>query len=316
MKEISIAVCTDENYALNAAITIYSTAKNLQEGIIKAYIVDGGINFKTKKRIEKILKFKKLDLIWLKPNLSIFDNLHFATWTSKVTHARCLIPDLIPDSIQKILYLDADMLVLKDINKLWNTPFGGKVLLACQGQKYPYVSKRSKHKFLINAGMKPSSPYFNAGLLLINILEWEKYSVLNNYIKLINEFKDFTIPGQDALNVIFENKWKPLDKYWQVVSPIYHSSNKYNKKIAKNANIIHFTGIPPSFPRCNHPKKSLFYKYVYQSGWFSIKEYLEWRSKLLIESLFYIIYSLAMKVIRTLLSSSLRKKIKVFLKIQ
>jgi hypothetical protein len=49
MKEIAIAVCFDENYALNGAMVLYSAAKNIEKNVkIRAYIVDGGISEKTR----------------------------------------------------------------------------------------------------------------------------------------------------------------------------------------------------------------------------------------------------------------------------
>lgn len=292
MKEISIAVCTDENYALNAAMVLYSAAQNVQkESSIKAYVVDGGISDETKKRFKKIMKGTKLNIIWLNPDLSIFDNLPLSSWITKIAHSRTLLPYIIPENSEKILYLDSDMLILEDITKLWDTPLNDVTLAASESSIYSHIYERPDAKTFINAGMDPSSPYFTSGLLLINISKWKENDTLSKYIKILKEMgNEFKYRTQDPLNIILENKWKPIDANWQVIGLIYHSSDLYHKSLVKNAKIIHFTNTPPGFPKCNHPKKSLFFKYVYHSGWFSKGEYLKWRYRLLIKGLYYAPY--------------------------
>ncbi len=283
---MSIAVCFDENYTLNGAITLYSASRNIRDGIkIKAYIIDGGVKEKTKKKVKRI-ESNDLEIIWLNPDLSIFDNLPLSSWTTRVAHARLLLPDLIKE--EKILYLDSDMLVVDDIYKLWEIPFNKNIILAWQDSKYPYVNKKKNYKILTGAGMKLVAPYFNSGLLLIDINKWKKGNILNKYIKLLKSIgKSFTHRNQDALNIILENKWKKLNNDWQVATTTFLSNKKEDIELSKKAKIIHFTSIPPGKPGCRHPQKKIFYNYVYDSEYFSKQEYFWWRFVLLIKEIFY-----------------------------
>jgi lipopolysaccharide biosynthesis glycosyltransferase len=285
-KEISIVVCFDENYALNGAMTLYSTSQNIRDGVkIKAYIINGGVKEKTRKKFKKI-ESDTLEIIWLNPDLSIFDNLPLSSWTTKAAHARLLVPDLIKE--EKIIYLDSDMLVLDDIYELWNVLFGKYIIAASQSLVAPSVNKRPNCNILIEAGMNKKSPYFSTGLLLINTNRWKRKNILGEYISLLkNMGTKFIYRNQDPLNVILENSWKKLDEEWQVTTPTFYSLKKEDQKLAKNAKIIHFTGTPPGFPRCNHPKKKIFYDYVIHSGWFSAIEYINWYIELLIKDFFY-----------------------------
>jgi lipopolysaccharide biosynthesis glycosyltransferase len=311
IKEISIAVCSDENYALNAAMVLYSAIMNVQENVkIKAYIIDGGIDETTKKRFGKVIRQTNLEIIWLKPDLSIFDNLPLSSWTTKVAHARLLLPDIIPANIEKILYLDSDMLVIKNLGKLWNVPFDGNILLAWQDSKYPKVYKKPNSQTLISAGMSPSSTYFNSGLFLINISQWKKNNILSKYVKLLTEIGDnCTHCDQDLMNIILEGKWKPIDKHWQVASSkIFRSRAKSDQRMVKKCRIIHFTGVPPGFPRCRHPKKALFYNYVDNSGWFSKCGYFKWRLMLFVKGLYYAYLFSAKGLLKKLLKKILPGK--------
>lgn len=288
MKEISIAVCFDENYALNGAMVLHSAAQNIKKGIkIKAYVIDGGVKEKTKKRFKKIAK-DNLEIIWLKPDLSIFNDLPLSPWTTKVSHARLLIPNIIPKRIKKILYLDSDMLVLDDITELWKLSLGNHVLFALQDLTYSHVHKKTNSQALIAAGMASSSPYFNSGLLFINLFNWGKNDVLSKYIEILYKMgHKFTHCNQDALNIILNDKWKPLNHYWLAANTIYQSSKEGIKKIVKNKKMIHFTGTTPGLVGCKHPLKDIFYKYVFHSSWFSKREYFLWRSNLFIKDIHY-----------------------------
>jgi len=273
MKEISIAVCFDENYALNGAMTLYSAAKNIEKNVkIKAYIIDGGIIEETKKRFNKILR-KNLDIIWLEPDLSLFDNLPLSSWTTKVAHSRLLLPYIINDDIKKIIYLDSDILVIGNLLCLWEIPLNNYFLAAFQDITYTNVNKKVNSQVLIDAGMDGLSPYFNSGFLIINIYLWKKNDILRKYIEILKNIGNkFTHCNQDAMNIIFNNKWLKIRKEMQYG----------HKKIEKNIVLIHYTGKIPGFPGCSHPKEDLFYRYVYSSNWFSKSEYYLWRFKLLI----------------------------------
>jgi lipopolysaccharide biosynthesis glycosyltransferase len=299
MKEIAIAVCFDENYALNGAMVLYSAAKNIEKNVkIRAYIVDGGISEKTKKRFNRILR-NNLNIIWLNPDLSMFDNLSLSSWTTKVAHARLLLPYIIKDDIKKIIYLDSDILVIDNIFCLWEVNLNNYLLAAFQDTTYTNVYKKVNSQVLIEAGMNRFSPYFNSGFLLLNKKLCGDENILKDYIEILKSIGNkFTHCNQDAMNIIFKNKWVKLnrEKQYEMTSNNYFC--KKNKKLKKNLVFIHYTGKTPGFPGCKHPKKNIFYYYVYNSKWFSKKEFITWRSKILINDFYNSIFVNCFKKIK------------------
>ena len=289
MKKISIAICTDENYALNGAMAIYSASKNIAEDTrIDAYILDSGIRTVTRKRFERILRRPNIELFWLKPNLDAIDHLPISPWTTKAANARLILPELLSDKTDKVLYLDSDMLVIGDVSELLDYPLEGKCLLACLDGKYPTVQCSRASKVLTEMGLNPQTPYFNSGLLMINVKRWENMETTKRMAKLLEEKGVFfTHKDQDGLNFILQEEWGQLDNSWNVCTSRFDSDDQNDRRITQEAKIIHFTGKPPGLIGCRHPKRELFYKYVKDSNWFSNIEFFLWRTNLEIRDSVY-----------------------------
>lgn len=309
MKEISIALCFDENYALNGAMALYSAAENIQKNVkIKAYIIDGGIRKETKERFKKILS-RNLDIVWLTPDLSIFDNLPLSSWTTKVAHSRLLLPYIIQDDIKKIIYLDSDILVIGDLLNLWKIPLNNYFLAAFQDTTYTNVYKKVNSQVLVEAGMNSFFPYFNSGFLIIDINSWKKNNILLEYIEILRNIGNkFTHCNQDAMNIIFNNKWIKLKKEMQYKNKTNNYFFEKYKKLEEYLVFIHYTGKKPGFPGCKHPKKSIFYEYVYSSHWFSKKEFIIWRTKVQIKDVYNSIVTNSFKKIKKYLNEKIKGK--------
>lgn len=115
------------------------------------------------------------------------------------TYLRLALPRLLPD-VEKILYMDADVLVRESLLPLWETPVEGRVLAAVRGavnlsEKWEWNSERSYWNRL--AGMKGG--YINAGVTLLNLSEARKRGLPDQWDALVKE--KFYYQDQDILNI-------------------------------------------------------------------------------------------------------------------
>ena len=127
------------------------------------------------------------------------------------TMFRCSLPELLPN-LNRIIYLDADLFVNRDIKELWDVDICEYCLagVADEGvdiHNYPKILNKYP-------GIKKES-YFNAGVLYMNL---KKLREFGNLKKLVVDFlvenPEVGLPDQDALNVIFHNKVLYLDGSW------------------------------------------------------------------------------------------------------
>lgn len=127
------------------------------------------------------------------------------------TMFRCSLPELLPN-LNRIIYLDADLFVNRDIKELWDVDICEYCLagVADEGvdiHNYPKILNKYP-------GIKKES-YFNAGVLYMNL---KKLREFGNLKKLVVDFlienPEADLPDQDALNVLFHNKVLYLDGSW------------------------------------------------------------------------------------------------------
>jgi lipopolysaccharide biosynthesis glycosyltransferase len=124
---------------------------------------------------------------------NIFDT--FKKW-SKGTHChyhKIIIPMLFPH-LERILYLDSDTLIFKDISKMYNLDFNHNFILGAQAHD-KYIMKRFNLKL---------KALVNSGVILFNIKKIRKY---NKDIELLyftmKNSKKLKYPEQDSMNIVF-----------------------------------------------------------------------------------------------------------------
>lgn len=150
------------------------------------------------------------------------------------TMFRLLIPEIFPE-LNRIIYLDADLLVLKDISELWNENIDEYTLAA--------VGDRGVWEYLANAyvvleNLIPRNLYFNAGVLLMNLKRIrEKGNLANMVSDFLEKYPECYYPDQDALNCLFYRETKLLDASWNVFANYARM-----KGLPLGENIYHYVG--------------------------------------------------------------------------
>ncbi len=190
-----------------------------------------------------------------------------------------MIADLVPEAVEKIIYLDVDLLVCEDIDGLWNIDLGTFPLGAIPDYGILASSRLRKQKTLV-LELTDSYSYFNSGVLIIDVKEWR----INGYGQKVLELaKKEKLPhhDQDALNKIFMNKWYKIPLCWNVIPPIFYLFSKilFNAKFRQAAieakakpAIIHYAGRykPWEFKRyCGFNDK--YYNYLAETEFAEVK---------------------------------------------
>lgn len=119
------------------------------------------------------------------------------------TYFRIIALDMLPENVNKVLYLDADMIIKKSLKDLYNINIDKLSAIACKDiYGYIYgVGNKSEERL----GLKNKGRYFNAGMMLFNIKYCREHNICQKTIDFIKEHSDIIIwQDQDALNVILE----------------------------------------------------------------------------------------------------------------
>ena len=124
---------------------------------------------------------------------------------------RILLPEILSD-VSRIIYLDADVLVYRDIKELWDMDLHEYCLAAVPD--YPTVNGMGKPYPVAKGDVLPSC-YFNSGVLYMNLERIRMQgSMYENVMKYLIANPKASLPDQDALNVIYGTETYLLDGTW------------------------------------------------------------------------------------------------------
>lgn len=232
MKVLNVAFCIDNNYVNHLIVTIYSLLKNNKSEKIRIHIVASDLTPESKAALNSLKEFhSSLDISYHKADPERISGLSMTmNYISSVTYYRLLLAEIIPGSIDTLLYLDADIVIHGSLKKLFATELGDSY-----GAAVPdiYIDEDDEYKKKIAL---PTATYFNAGVLLLNLKKLrEKNStkkLLANAKKRAHEYQD-----QDAINITFGEMVK-LDREFN-----YQIKDKqYDTLPTDRMTILHYSG--------------------------------------------------------------------------
>ena len=217
MDRIKLVFSCDNNYFLGLAGTLTSLLLFSSTHEIDIHIIDGGISDENHKKLTRIVNLvsPKVKLIIIKPDLSLFDHLPAFSNNSMMTYARLLIPELIKAS--KVIYVDTDILFTKDIKELWQLPLNGKTVAA--GLDFGNENIGMDCSICDDLRISSKEPYFNAGLLVIDLNAERENNIMQKTMQYINTYPEqCRFHDQSGLNVILHKDVLFLDQSWNTQS--------------------------------------------------------------------------------------------------
>jgi lipopolysaccharide biosynthesis glycosyltransferase len=264
---VTIACSTDNAYALPLSVMLKSLAVNADPGReIVVYIVDNHVSSQNRERIAGAVE-SRLKLRWCKPG-ALFPHIE-PEWghVSAATYDKLFISRLLPEDIGKALWLDSDTLVLDDICILFDTPMKGESLLAVQDPLIQKVSSPFGVQNWKKFGLSPADPYFNAGVLLVDVESWRDNDIAGRALThILENGKRVFFYDQEALNVALAGKWTKLNDRWNYSANAQHAKNQSPEH--DSPSIVHFSGglKPWVYPDLGE-LQDLYFQYVDQTGW-------------------------------------------------
>jgi lipopolysaccharide biosynthesis glycosyltransferase len=278
---LTLLAGADDGYAMPLAVSLFSALDTLKPGReVNTYIVDGGFSTANRERVETVLGRPnvKLRLEWLYPDPTSVDTLPepMKDHISVATYYRLLAPYLIADA--KAIYLDSDLVVSRDLDELWQTNLKGHAVAASPNVGVP--SKGHEIPHWQEQGLEPHLPYFNAGVLLLNLEKWREYNLTETVLENIRTYESsYEFADQDGLNAVLQTDWVELDKRWN--AQISNDSFDLAGLDPREVGIIHYTGAFKPWQWLAFGQRSSYYakffRVLERSGWFSPLNYVRFR---------------------------------------
>ena len=185
---------------------------------------------------------------------------------SIATYYRLLAPYLLPKNIEKILYIDCDIIINGNLSSLYEINIKGHPIAMSKDEAYFIEEKYTRLDY------SRSYTYKNAGVALINLKHWRENDIANICLEYISKNPEkLTFHDQDTINAVLHKEIKllPIKYNLQTGFLLTDYSKHFEKEMveileaAKEPVIIHYTGVSkPWYKDSKHPytKRFLYYK--------------------------------------------------------
>lgn len=248
---LNVVFTIDEKFIQHFSVTLVSLLENNKDIAVNVYVIHNIKNLTVFNDIKKFInEVYNIKLNFITVDDSIFEKYKITHHISKAVYFRLLLVDILPSTINKILYLDSDTIVTGSLKELLKLDFNDNFLLAVNDVELDITIPR------LNEIGIPIKNYFNSGVMLINLKLWRLENVSKTLINIANEYMDkIKWWDQDILNICFLNKWGRMnDKYNKL---------KLTEKCDEMPIIIHFNSHTKPWHYLNyHPYKYLYWKYI------------------------------------------------------
>lgn len=275
MENIHVALTFDDNYLEQSIVLMTSILanKNADEKIF-FHILDGGLSDFSK---EILWNMKNCIVEFHQVDENIFKAYKKTDYYPVSMLYTMILPDII--NVDKLIYLDSDMVVNSSLRELWQTNLEENYIGA--------VEDANGKKYIKKFKMKKESKFFNTGVMLINCKKWREDDIPRRAVEFSMAHTGTRFGfDQTVLNILFEGNVKFLNLKWNLqycpinVWPTYKDKDEYKNAI-KNPSIIHYVGDYKPWKKglsCFNPKQEDYFKYHKLTA-FAYPEYESWKKE-------------------------------------
>jgi len=269
---MNIVCATDGNYLRHCVAMLHSLWKHNNRSDLRAFLIFDNVESEELAIALSHLHQLLPSISFLQANPEPLQGFPVNGHATVATYFRLLLPVLLPKDVNKVIFIDADTILMNGLDELWNTPLDGKALaavpvhcLSCSDHGYQFGS------------------YFNAGIMLVNLDRWRSSDLLNRGRTFAKEYPEkLRHWDKDVLNHVFTDDWVAVGDRWNACPHLFGLTPGYELDVdnlslaeqqAINAPaIVHFAGPGPVKPwnaRCNHPLKQSYLDAKAETPWAS-----------------------------------------------
>ncbi len=270
---MNIVLCTDGGYVEPCCTAIESVINNNPCFFVIAFIIVSDLppekkcmlsDYATRTKARSDIRIIEIDKSLLEKC-----SVRIGGYWSIATYYRLFLPSILPESINKVLYIDCDVVCVDSLEDFYKTELTEKACAVVHDDEY-------EERFNL-LGYDSHLGYFNAGVMLINLDYWKSHDIQQKALTFALENQDKCVwYDQDALNFTLRGNVMWVDFRYNTMQGFFFEK-KYMKspsehysaidEAAKNPAILHFCSrYKPWHKECVHPRRAI-YAFYYQQAW-------------------------------------------------
>ena len=268
----------DDNYAQHCGVMLCSLFENNKQEQFEIHILISSLKDENKENLNQIVSRYDSVCHFHIVNSELLKDVKYRAERplSEATYYRILLASTLDESISKILYLDSDMIVLGDISPIFEIDLQNYALAAARDLQ----KLTDELRFILS--LPQNAPYFNAGMMLINLDYWREHKSEQLLIDFSKNAKNIYNHDQDALNAVFNGHWFMLTPRWNRFFPYNYESSFFENDIDRKAYkkdpvIIHYVNYFKAWNRFIwigvkwHKYRNCYYQYLKLTPWANFK---------------------------------------------
>lgn len=286
---MNIVLASDENFVQHCAVTITSILRNNNNVIF--YVLTDGLSDENSHKLSTLTHKLGGILNFINVPKNLLEKLPMpkgvASHISVATYYRLFLADLLPKDIEKVIYMDCDIVVRRALDELWNTDLSGYAV----GAVFQYNDWSDRENSWHRLNIKRDFGYFNAGVLLINIKYWRDNYIQQSFMTFIeNNYASIRSHDQDVLNAVLSQHTLPLSYTWNLLPWLFDDYASWSfpyerlldniKDDIQNPHVVHFVNTPKPWKcGCTNPYRQEYYVYLALTPWNAYRpkfEFVPW----------------------------------------
>lgn len=232
---IHLGIAIDQNYVTLFYVLLTSVFYNNKKNKITVHIIATGVDEVERNKMAQFVKEQNGEICFYDFDPNKASDLYLKKHLTVACYYRLYLPALVPPEIDRLLYLDTDIVIIGDLLDLYKTDFKG---LPAAIVNYPAAEAKPE------LNIENPGDYFNSGVMLMNLSEWKGQHISERAIEFVQQNPEkCKLSDQDGLNAVLVGNYLKLPlKYNVTLSDIPDNlGKKKHKEFLKDKVVIHFT---------------------------------------------------------------------------
>lgn len=282
-KELHIVYAADNRFAEIlgvSAVSLYENNQSMEK--IRIYVLDSGISEENKEKLRSVSrKYNRDEMQFISArNISQILSVNVSTDRGSLSqYARLFISRDLPANLERVLYLDCDIIINDSLSELWNLDMKGKIIAA--------LKDAFSRQYRKNIELRPDDVMFNSGVMLVDLKRWSEFKTEQKLLSFIKRHNGVIQQGdQGALNAVlsketycFHPKFNSVTIFYDFTyeemliyrRPVHFYSEKTVREAKEHPVVIHyttsFTSLRPWIRGSKHPYRDKWLYYKKKSPW-------------------------------------------------
>lgn len=263
MEPVVIALASDERYfpglycAIASALSHSNPARKLD-----VKVLDGGLSQSSRDTLSRLTDRigKDVGLEFVTAEASVFGAATLGPGQSHMTYCRILLPELV--SVPRLIYLDCDTLVFRDLSELFDLELTPRKVLAAVRDAETLSLSQDSLVLAKAMNLSTEGAYFNCGVMLMNLDELRRQHFLESAVDFLNRWSGkYRFWDQSVINFLLHGQIDDLPEYWNRASWRFDAQQNNDLDC-----VLHYTTSAPWLGGMPRPAQVLFERFAAEAG--------------------------------------------------